>query len=641
MAQAQRRQKKQNYGDVSGPIFQVKDLTAGVNLRPTPTTIKPNQSLFLQNTLIANVGELGVYPGWKSFMTTSLGTRRAQGGKRVYLKNGVTFTLVADNGSVYKPSDAGGSAWNAAVSTGWNAANAIDFPNDRDQVAIFDGATVPKKSADGTTWTQLGITAPAALGLAAVAGGSLVNGDVYEVTATYYNSATNQESNESTVATVTPSGANLTIAVTVVASADPQVTHVRLYARDRTAGEASRRQAIQVANANGTTNLTTNNWSSSTVPPGIGMASVAVPMAFGVIWKNRWWGVDATVSNRLRFSQVFANNQWPDTFYVDIPFERGEGIQAMIPLGDILVVFGYTKFYLILGQTSLDFEVRPGLGAQTGALGFRAVDVLENSIVHGGAPGVYVYNGATDQLMTYPIDPAWQAMMGNTTAAELSLLPLTYHKLRKELRVAVPNVFPTGSRGEWILDLNRTNAPAPQGETNDHAWFATDRTIGGYIQFDGAEPNSNNHGRIFSWSPSVVQLFEERTGTSANGSDITMQYQGFMLPLGIQFGRIVETYLEYQPASQSTSFSVSLVVDGMTFGPQSLNIVGSIARWGTFKWGTDTWGSGVTRTMIPITWPLGCEGHSAQLRIKYIGQGSPKFFTYGHNVVEEALPRGI
>jgi len=632
--------KRQEFGDISGPIFQVKDLTAGVNMRPTPTTIKPNQSLFLQNTLISNVGELGVYPGWLAFGSTNLGSRRAQGGKRIYLKNGTNFTLTGDNGSVYKPPD-DGSAWGAAVSTGWNASNAIDFPYDREQVAIFDGATVPKKSADGTTWTQLGITAPAVLVPSAVAGGTLVNGNTYQVTATYLNSATGQESNESPVATVVPAGANLTIRVPTVASADPQVTNIKLYLRDLTAGEASRRLHSTNANANANVDIAANTWSAGAVPPGIGMASVALPMKFGVIWKNRWWGADASVGNRLRFSQVFANNQWPDTFYVDIPFERGESIQALIPLGDILVVFGYTKFYLILGQTSLDFEVRPGLGAQTGALGFRAVDVLENSIVHGGAPGVYIYNGAYDQLLSFPIDTAWQQMMGATTSAELAILPVAYHKLRKELRVAVPNVYPTGNRGEWVLDLNRTNAPAPQGETTEQAWFATDRTVGGYIQWDGQETNSNNHGRIFSWSPTQVSLFEERVGTTANGADMTMQYQGYMLPLGIQFGRIVESYLEYQPAPQ-TSFSVSLVVDGMTFGPQSLSVVGAASSvWGTFVWGTGVWGSGAVRLTMPIIWPLGADGHSAQVRFRYIGKGSPKFYTYGHNIVAEPLPRGL
>jgi hypothetical protein len=366
-------------------------------------------------------------------------------------------------------------------------------------------------------------------------------------------------------------------------------------------------------------------------------------MTFGTVWKNRWWGRDATVKNRIRFSQVFANNQWPDNFYVDIPFERGEDVLGLQPLGDVLVVFGYTRFYLILGQTSLDFEVRPALGAQTGVFGFRSVDVMENSIVHAGAPGVYVYNGATDTLLTFPIDPAWQFMMGNTTAAELALLPMTYHKLRKELRVGVPVVFPLGIRGEWILDLNRTNVPVPPTQVpNAQAWFATDRTIGGFVQWDGDEPNSNNQGRIFSWSPTQVQWFEERTGSSANGADLTMQYYGYMLPFGIQFGRVIDTYLELQPAGTQTSFTVNLSVDGQLQGAQLIDITGmATSKYGVTKYGLGTYGGGVNRAMVPILWPLSAEGHAAQFRMTYVGQGSPKVFTYGLNIIEEDLPRGF
>lgn len=627
---------------VIGSVVQVKDMTAGVNLRPSPTNINPDQAALLVNTLITSRGELAMYPGWKAFSSSSIGARRSQGGKRIYLKNGVTFSLAADNGNIYSPND-GTGVFGSAISTGWNTSNAIDFPNDRDQVAVFDGATVPQKSTDGVTWTQLGITAPAAPAVTTAAGGSLVGGDTYEVSVTYYNTALLQESNESPVSTATPSGGNLTINVTRVASSDPQVGAIFLYARDFTAGESTRRFVAQIPNTNGTSTITVNNWINGHPPPGIGLASVALPMAFGIVWKNRWWGRDATVKNRIRFSQVFANNQWPDSFFVDIPFERGEDIMGMIPLGDVLIVFGYTRFYLILGQTSLDFEVRPALGAQTGTFGFRAVDVMENSIVHAGAPGIYVYNGATDQLLTFTIDPAWQYMMGNTTAAELSVLPLAYHKLRKELRCAVPVLYPLGTRGEWVLDLNRTNAPIPPTQTpNQQAWFATDRTIGGYVQWDGNEPISTNQGRIFSWSPTLVQWFEERTGTSANGSDLTLQYWSYMLPFGVQFGRVIDTYLEYQPSGSQTTFSATLSVDGILQPSQSLSIAGAgSSEYGVAKYGVSHYGGSVNRAMLPIIWPLGADGHAAQLRLTYVGQGSPKFFTYGHNVIEEDLPRGL
>lgn len=628
---------------ITGKLFQVQDLTAGVNLRPTPTTIKPNQALYLQNTLIANVGELGVYPGWTAFSTTSLGNRRAQGGRRVYLLNGTTFTLAADNGNVYKPSDVG--VWGSAVLTGLNTTNNVDFVHDRLLVTALDGSTTPQKSLDGSTWTQLGITAPlAAPTVAGAAGGSLVATDTYEFTYTYLNTTLNEESNESPVGSTAPGGGNGTINVTVVASADSQVGSIKLYSRDLTAGESTRRLNQTVTNTNQVISITTNNWTSNAASPTIGANSVALPMKFGTVWKNRMWGADGSVGSRLRFTQVF-QHVWPDTFYVDIPFERGEGLAAMVALGDILIVFGATKFYLIIGQTSLDFEVRPALGTQTGAFGFRAVDVVEASVVHAGGPGVYIYNGASEQLLTYPIQPAWIAMLqaGVSTATEIAALQIAHHKLQKELRVAVPFVQQTGARGEWILDLNRTNSPiAPTEVANQQAWFATDRTIGGYIQWDGNEPIPSNQGRIFSWSPSTVQLFEERTGTSANGSDITMVYQGYMLPVGIQQGRFIDTYLEYKP-DVATSFAATLVVDGVTFGPQSLSItpVSSGGIYGSGKYGTATYGGGLVRAMVPIMWPLGAEGHAGQLRFTYVGQGSPKFYTYAHNVVVEPFPRGF
>jgi hypothetical protein len=65
--------------------------------------------------------------------------------------------------------------------------------------------------------------------------------------------------------------------------------------------------------------------------------------SFGVVWKNRWWARDATTTNRIKFTQLFMPQAWPALFYIDIPFERGDAIQALVPLGDALLVFGTTK----------------------------------------------------------------------------------------------------------------------------------------------------------------------------------------------------------------------------------------------------------------------------------------------------------
>ncbi len=625
---------RQKQSDTSiGPIFQVRDLTAGVNLRPTATNIKPGQARRLLNTLIANPGELGVYPGFLGFSTTSLGNRRAQGGRRIYLATS-TFTLAGDNGSVYKPSDAG--VWGAAVLSGLSATEPFDFPYDRDIVAVFDSVHVPKKSKDGATWTQLGISPPAsAPTLSAVAGGSLVSGDTYEVAYAYYDSTLSQIGNISATATQAAAGANLTVRAAVTASADPQVTNIKIYVRDVTAGETVLR--LQGTYANTTTNrdITSNNWDAQAEAPTD--HDVAVPMSFGVVWKNRWWGRDATVKNRLRFSQIFQGQSWPATFFVDIPFERGEDISMAIPLGDVLVVFGSTKFYLIIGQTSLDFEVRPALGAQTGAFGFHAGDVVESGIAHASPQGTYLFNGASDEFLSYPVDPAWQAFIDNASAAELALVPLIYHKLTKELRVAVSYLYPSATRGEWILDLNRTNAGGQ--EENGPAWFSTDRTVGGYIQWDGNEATRGNYGRLFSWSPTIAKLFEERVGLTADGADITMEYDGYVLPFGILSTRIIDSYLEYQPSAGD--LTVDLKVDGRRIGAQVFDLGSNLSRYGSAIYGVSQYGGGADRSMLPIMWPDTAEGRTAQLLVSYTGQGDFKLYTYGHNSFSEALPRGF
>jgi hypothetical protein len=93
-------------------------------------------------------------------------------------------------------------------------------------------------------------------------------------------------------------------------------------------------------------------------------------LSFGVVWKNRWWARSATRTNRLHFTQLFQPQSWPSLFYIDIPFERGDGITALQPLGDALLIFGQTKIFVIIGQTSLDFEVRPDGGFAGWGLGF-------------------------------------------------------------------------------------------------------------------------------------------------------------------------------------------------------------------------------------------------------------------------------
>lgn len=625
---AERATRQRNYRLVS-----VDDLSGGLDLRKAPTLLKPNRSRTCRNWSLREPGALIVFPGWVSHSTSSLGAGRPQGGQRIYLADEAPFTLAAWNGGVYKPSDAG--VWGAAVSTGWDTTAQVFFPYDRDLVAILDATTAAQKSTDGTTWTNFGLAAPStAPTAAAVAGGSLVDGNVYEFSYTGRDDELLHESNESDTVQETAAGANLTIRLTLTFHQDTgQSDTLVVYGRDVTAGEEVRRRIGTVADPGSGTvtfDVTANNWSAGAEAP----TDHTVPelMQFAVVWKNRWWGVDAVVGNRLRFTQIFEPQSWPATFTIDIPFERGDDITALLPLGDTLLVFGQSKIFLVIGQTSLDFEVRPSGASQAGALGPRAVDAVEEGAIHASADGIYLFDGATDRLLSDDIDAfapsaiGWRTYVTTASQATLARTPLVYHKAGKEVAVGVTNLYPFGSAGEWVLDLHRTRTQEVP------AWTTTDRPIGGYIQWDGNEVTTGNRGRLFSWSQTIGKLFEERTGTDADGGNLVAQYAGPVVAMHPYIVSLIDGYVTLQP--NDGSFAVDVIVDGVAMGSQSIDISGAGPILGEAVAGTAVLG-GTSRKQRPLRLPLEAEGQTFQIEATYTGQAAFRWFGYGLGLVPE------
>jgi len=618
------------------PVYQrlaVDDLSGGLDLRHSPTLVPSNRSRVLRNWSLQEQGALVVFPGWLSFSTTSLGGLRPQGAQRIYL-SGLTCTLAAYNGSVYKPDDAG--VWGAAVLAGRSSTNEIYFPFDRDFVAVFDGTNIPKKTIDGTTWYQLGIDAPgAAPTLAAVAGGSLTNGSTYEISYSYKRAASPvHEGNESAVATQAAAGANLTVRCTLPRSTDPQVDTIVVYARDVTAGESVRRRTGTVANpgaGSATYDITTKNWTAADVPEAPTDHTVPTALVHGLVWKNRWWAKDPTVGNRLRFTQIFEPQSWPTTFYIDIPFERGDSIAALVAQGDTLVVWGQTKPYLVIGQTSLDFEVRPSLGAQAGAVGPRAVDILETGIVHASADGAYLFDGATDRLLTDDVDVAWRDLIGASAVADLQKIAVCYHGLYKEVRIALPRTYPFSEPGELILDLHRTR-------TDNVAWFMTNRPVGGYLHWNGNETTTGNRGRLFSWGLTVGKLYEERVGTTADGGDLVCDYAGPALSSGLHAARFIDLKGEYQPAAGS--FVVEPYVDGVSQGQIAIDISGGLSQYAVAQYGSSLY-AGAGRKPFTTDLPLEAEGYTVWLVATYTGKSTFRWYSYAFGMVPEAEARGL
>lgn len=614
--------------------------SAGMDLRTSPTLLKPERARLLVNFSLTEPGALVVRGGHDQFSTTSLGAGRIQGAARVYLNTSVpntastVFSLVGFGGSVYVQSDSGG--WSSAVLSGLSSSADLAFVHNRDLVVVFDGAsTAARKSTNGSSWTRFGIAKGAAgPTLSALSTGGLSSGE-WAVSFTYKDRDLAFESDGATESTLTLTGSTGAINVIVPNSTDAQVEAIIVYGRKVSAGETVLRKFSSQAQSGGASSTIVFNSSASLLSADEIPTTHGVPttLSFGCVWKNRMWARDASVTNRLRFSEIFTPQGWPSNFYVDIPFERGDEIRALQPLGDWLLIFGNTRIFIIIGQSSLDFEVRPANSSEDGAFGFRSVCAIENGVVHAGANGIYIFDGATDRLLSFDIEPAWRDLVQNVSAAALARIGMVYHQQQKELRVAVPRRYPSGAAGEWVMDLNRTRT------TQAPAWTATDRDIVGYTSWDGPETQAGDRGRLLSWPSGVGALFEEAVGTSANSSNMTAEYEGPGLNMGVYRARWIDMRGEYQPCAGN--LSVEPVIDGVSMGSKSITMATAGVVYGTAVYGTAVYAGGATRRQFYRQLPLRAEGRTCVTKVVYVGQQAFKLFNYHVGLVPETAPRGF
>ncbi len=612
-------------------LIEVTELSGGLDLRRNATLIAPNRARTLRNFSLKEPGAIVVRDGYTAYSSNSLGGNRIQGGARVYLGS-TQITLIAYGGAVYQVRDTG-EINSTTVYSAVSATEEVFFPYDRQLVAVVDGTNRPRKSTDGITWTRMGIDAPAGTStLAASASSGSLLANTYEIGFTYKDRGLAHESNLGSTRQITlvSTGA---IDAQIVNSSDAQVDAIVTYARNVTAGETVLRKVSSQAQGGGASStivIQSSNWSASDEAPT--NHNVPGAMKIAVFWKNRWWWVDPIVGNRLHFSELFQNQSHPTLFYIDIPFERGDEITALSPQGDTLIAWGQSKPFLIIGQTSLDFEVRPSAGALAGALGPRAVESIEQGILHASAEGKYVFDGATDKLLSFDMEPAWRDLIENSASTALTNVAVVYEFKNKEVRCALPRVFPRGTRGELVLDLNRTR------ETESPAWTDTDRDIAGYIHFNGDEPTAGNRGRLVTWPSSGGRLFVESTGATANSSNMTAEYEGPHISLGLHRARLITVRGEYEP--HSGLFSVEPVLDEVSQGSQGVVIGQGLAVFDVALFDSAVF-AGAGRKMFTNVQPLGAEGRTAWLKANYSGQEPFRVFTYSMEIVPESAIRGF
>ena len=607
----------------------VTDLTGGLDLRRSQTLMNPERARTLRNHSLEEPGTLVVSPGYTQATSSAVFSGRPQGGARVYLANAV-FTLLAGAGAIYRPSDAWAST--GSVFSTLSTANEIYFPYDRDLVMVMDGANAPRYSTNGSTWSLTGLAAPSTSAiLSTLSSGGLSSGE-YAISYTLKRGGTAHESNGSSESTITITGSTGAIhAVAGTTSADPTVTAYVWYARHVLPDAESVLRKVS-SGAASTVRITSSAWTSNDEIP----TNHDVPpvLSFGTPWKSRWWAADSAVGNRLRFTELFQPQSWPSLFFIDIPFERGDSIVALQPIGDILIVYGQSGLYLVIGQTALDFEVRPSAGSETGAFGGRAWARVEQAALHASADGIATFDGATDRALDADIAPAIRDMTANSAQTALSRVALVHDALRHQVRLSAPRVYPTGAAGEFVLHLDKT-----RDQDGLPAWTTTDRSVALYVHWNGNEQTAGNKGRLFFLNSTGGHVYEHTSAVgTVNSSAVRAEYEGAGLSLGYQQGRFLGTYVEFEP--NGGSFSVEAVVDGASVGSQTVDIGSGLAVIGTAVIGTDVIGGG-NRLSKYVEWPISAEGHSVVFKGTYVGTQRFRWYGYSHVILPESIGRRV
>ena len=276
----------------------------------------------------------------------------------------------------------------------WSGIQYNSFNDTTDQLFVLNGTDTKRITVD--TVAEWGITTPAARPVLGVGASTGLTGD-YNAQYTYARlSGTTviTESNPSGAQTSPQTLSNEDLEITWTASADPQVTHVRLY-RTLTGGSSyffDQNVAIGTVTIDSDTAdadlggaLATNH-----DRPPLGTL-VAGPFYNGVCF--------IAVGNLLYFCLSKQPEYWPATSFIEVGVPQFP-INALVEFSGRVYCLTKAQIWLIQGTGSGSFLPVPLKSLAGSPNGFGAVAVEGQGIYHIGPDGIYLFSGSRDVKIT-------------------------------------------------------------------------------------------------------------------------------------------------------------------------------------------------------------------------------------------------
>jgi hypothetical protein len=470
---------------------------------------------------------------------------------------------------------------------------------------------------DGTTWSLVGIAAPSGAPSGAAGAAGTPNG-TYTFEYTYVSATT--ESNPSPASgTVTLTNQQGNLSSVTVGPAG--TTSRNIYGFKN--GVSSVYQLIGTINDNTTTTFTVTtdqpSWGASA--PTQNTPPVTGPWIL-TQWKNRVWTTgNSAQKQRLYLSEVFSPEVWPATYYIDVPYVGSDQGNALLPLGDLLVVWGLYQLYYIYGSTPFTFVVTQSF-AENGALSPWAVVRVSNEAVYLAQFGVFSFDGAQERRLSDPIEPQFTGVGTlltpiNATAAQTNAT-MAYYRRLKAIVVSFPTSQSVNDTTYWKFLSNR-----------EQPWVQDTRAPRMILE----RPDT---GTLWAFDAAAGILRQWDTTTSDDGATISKVYQSgaFAGPSVDSTQRYTWFTLRGQP-NNATPQVTAYIDQGLVSDSFTLAFGSSVALIGTAIIGT----SMLTPSVVEQQerWNADCIGRTIQFNITITDTTQPKLLGYAqrYNVVTQ------
>ena len=313
--------------------------------------------------------------------------------------SGTTMWAVIEQGGVYYSCPGATIFRNAtSLATGlankrWSAIKYNSYNSTTQNIFLINGTD--RKRIEGSTVTEWGSTAPSAVPVIIAGASTGLTGD-YNVKYTYArkeSSTVVYESDPSSAAAAAVTLANQSLSVTWTASADSQITHVRVYRTE--AGGSTYYHDQDIAIGTLTVDTTTADTALGTA---VATNHDRPPLGNVVVGPN-FNGVCFIVKDNLLYYCLAKQPEyWPTTYYIEVSPPQYPGKAAIFWNGQLYYL---TKqdIYLIQG-TGVNTFFPFSQAAITGTQGQLAVEaVAGHGIYHVGADGIYLFSN-TDKKVT-------------------------------------------------------------------------------------------------------------------------------------------------------------------------------------------------------------------------------------------------